>query len=99
MSTTTNEKPTVLIVGAGLGGLMLGALLEKSGVPYNIFERAAAVKPLGMSVVNIKNNIEDNNNNFNRDLPRMMHTKTTIVHKKQTNLSSISQNCVLCICV
>lgn len=50
MSTTTNEKPTVLIVGAGLGGLMLGALLEKSGVPYNIFERAAAVKPLGMSI-------------------------------------------------
>ncbi|KAK5823632.1 hypothetical protein F5H01DRAFT_334891 [Linnemannia elongata] len=50
MSTTTNEKPTVLIVGAGLGGLMLGALLEKSGVPYNIFERAAAVKPLGSAM-------------------------------------------------
>ncbi|KAK3813848.1 MAG: hypothetical protein JOS17DRAFT_450579 [Linnemannia elongata] len=43
----TNDKPTVLIVGAGLGGLMLGALLEKSGVPYTIFERAATVKPLG----------------------------------------------------
>lgn len=27
---------------------MLGALLEKSGVPYTIFERAATVKPLGM---------------------------------------------------
>lgn len=26
---------------------MLGALLEKSGVPYTIFERAATVKPLG----------------------------------------------------
>ncbi|KAF9155826.1 hypothetical protein BG015_008403 [Linnemannia schmuckeri] len=45
---TTGDKPTVLIVGAGLGGLMLGALLEKSGVPYQIFERAAAVKPLGI---------------------------------------------------
>jgi len=44
----TTEKPTVIIVGAGLGGLMLGALLEKSDVPYAIFERAAAVKPLGM---------------------------------------------------
>lgn len=28
---------------------MLGALLEKSDVPYLIFERASAVKPLGMS--------------------------------------------------
>lgn len=46
----TNDKPTVLIVGAGLGGLMLGALLEKSGVPYTIFERAATVKPLGMLI-------------------------------------------------
>jgi cation diffusion facilitator CzcD-associated flavoprotein CzcO len=42
-----DDKPNVLIVGAGLGGLMLGALLEKSGVPYLIFERATAVKPLG----------------------------------------------------
>ncbi|KAG0289946.1 hypothetical protein BGZ96_006548 [Linnemannia gamsii] len=45
------DKPTVLIVGAGLGGLMLGALLEKSGVPYTIFERSAAVKPLGSAMV------------------------------------------------
>jgi 2-polyprenyl-6-methoxyphenol hydroxylase-like FAD-dependent oxidoreductase len=45
---STGHKPTVLIVGAGLGGLMLGTLLEKSNVPYAIFERAAAVKPLGM---------------------------------------------------
>ncbi|KAF9088340.1 hypothetical protein BGX29_000323 [Mortierella sp. GBA35] len=43
----TADKPAVLIVGAGLGGLMLGALLEKSGFPYEIFERAAAVKALG----------------------------------------------------
>ncbi|KAG0199465.1 hypothetical protein BGX33_011622 [Mortierella sp. NVP41] len=48
MSTT--DKPAVLIVGAGLGGLMLGALLEKSGVPYTIFERAAVVKPLGSAM-------------------------------------------------
>ncbi|KAG0368292.1 hypothetical protein BGX24_002881 [Mortierella sp. AD032] len=48
--TSTNDKPTVLIVGAGLGGLMLGALLEKSGVPYKIFERATVVKPLGSAM-------------------------------------------------
>ncbi|KAF9136069.1 hypothetical protein BGW39_008032 [Mortierella sp. 14UC] len=45
-----DDKPKVLIVGAGLGGLMLGALLEKSGVPYLIFERATAVKPLGSAM-------------------------------------------------
>ncbi|KAG0375554.1 hypothetical protein BGX24_008947 [Mortierella sp. AD032] len=43
----SEDKPTVLIVGAGLGGLMLGALLEKQNVPYIIFERSAVVKPLG----------------------------------------------------
>ncbi|KAF9536553.1 hypothetical protein EC957_010483 [Mortierella hygrophila] len=47
MSNPVTDKPTVLIVGAGLGGLMLGALLEKQGVPYTIFERASTVKPLG----------------------------------------------------
>lgn len=41
------HKPEVLIVGAGLAGLMLGMLLEKIDVPYRIYERAATVKPLG----------------------------------------------------
>ncbi|KAF9103061.1 hypothetical protein BGX29_003858 [Mortierella sp. GBA35] len=45
--STPSSTPTVLIVGAGLGGLVLGALLEKASIPYAIFERAAAVKPLG----------------------------------------------------
>ncbi|KAG0062128.1 hypothetical protein BGZ89_010907 [Linnemannia elongata] len=47
---SSNDKPTVLIVGAGLGSLMLGALLEKSNVPYTVFERAAMVKPLGSAM-------------------------------------------------
>ncbi|KAF9925339.1 hypothetical protein FBU30_004929 [Linnemannia zychae] len=42
-----NEKPTVLIAGGGLGGLVLGALLEKSGVPYTIFERVEEPKSSG----------------------------------------------------
>ncbi|KAF9097002.1 hypothetical protein BGX23_010045 [Mortierella sp. AD031] len=50
MATPTSQKPHILIVGAGLGGLMLGALFEKSGVPYTIFERAAVVKPLGSAM-------------------------------------------------
>jgi cation diffusion facilitator CzcD-associated flavoprotein CzcO len=45
--TITADKPKVLIVGAGLGGLVLGALLEKAKIPYTIFERATVVKPLG----------------------------------------------------
>ncbi|KAG0279881.1 hypothetical protein BGZ95_011984 [Linnemannia exigua] len=44
-------KTNVLIVGAGLGGLLLGALLEKAGIPYTIFERATTVKPLGSAMV------------------------------------------------
>jgi 2-polyprenyl-6-methoxyphenol hydroxylase-like FAD-dependent oxidoreductase len=41
------QKPEVLIVGAGLAGLMLGMLLERIDVPYQIYERAPTVKPLG----------------------------------------------------
>ncbi|KAK3845562.1 MAG: hypothetical protein J3R72DRAFT_472439 [Linnemannia gamsii] len=47
---SSEDKPTVLIVGAGLGGLMLAALLEKSGVPFSVFERATIVKPLGSAM-------------------------------------------------
>ncbi|KAF9539243.1 hypothetical protein EC957_005621 [Mortierella hygrophila] len=49
MSTTS--KPRVLIVGGGLGGLMLGGLLERSGVPYAIFERVAKAKPVGAGML------------------------------------------------
>ncbi|KAG0309247.1 hypothetical protein BGZ97_013125 [Linnemannia gamsii] len=47
---TAVDKPKVLIVGAGLGGLVLGALLEKADVPYVIFERTSTVKPLGSAI-------------------------------------------------
>lgn len=49
-SSTAQTRPKVIIVGAGLGGLTLGLLLEKAKVPYVIFERAPAVKPLGILV-------------------------------------------------
>lgn len=41
------EMPMVLIVGAGIGGLMLANLLQKGNIPFLIFERAKTVKPLG----------------------------------------------------
>ncbi|KAG0206211.1 hypothetical protein BGX28_002307 [Mortierella sp. GBA30] len=50
VTATTGTRPKVLIVGAGLGGVTLGILLEKAGVPYEIFERAATVKPLGSAL-------------------------------------------------
>ncbi|GJJ74504.1 hypothetical protein EMPS_06862 [Entomortierella parvispora] len=44
------QLPMVLIAGGGLGGLLLGALLEKAKIPYYIFERATKVKPLGSAM-------------------------------------------------
>ncbi|KAK3826265.1 MAG: hypothetical protein JOS17DRAFT_254269 [Linnemannia elongata] len=46
----------VIIVGAGIGGLMLGILLQRMGVTYQIFERAPKVKPLG-ALMSINSNI------------------------------------------
>lgn len=41
------KRPKVLIVGAGLGGLTLGMLLHKAGIPFDIYDKAPEVKPLG----------------------------------------------------
>ncbi|KAF9176816.1 hypothetical protein BGZ50_009626, partial [Haplosporangium sp. Z 11] len=49
-SQPDKKAPMVLIVGAGLGGLMLGMVLEKAGIDYCIFERALKVKPLGAAM-------------------------------------------------
>ncbi|KAF9346622.1 hypothetical protein BGX26_001864 [Mortierella sp. AD094] len=43
-------KPKVLIVGAGIGGLTLGAILEKANIPYEIFEKASALKHMGSAI-------------------------------------------------
>lgn len=44
------EKNRIIIVGAGVGGVMLGLLLHKAGIPFDIYERAATVKPLGSAL-------------------------------------------------
>ncbi|KAG0340666.1 hypothetical protein BG004_006331 [Podila humilis] len=44
------KKPVVLIIGAGLGGLTLGLLLQRAGIEFFILERAPKVRPLGASL-------------------------------------------------
>ncbi|KAF9372428.1 hypothetical protein CPB97_001270 [Podila verticillata] len=44
-------KPKVLIVGAGIGGLMLGNLLLKRGIPFEIYDRTKEIKPLGSAMI------------------------------------------------
>ncbi|KAG0070030.1 hypothetical protein BGZ90_012782 [Linnemannia elongata] len=41
------KNANVMIIGAGLAGLLLAILLDKAGIPYQIYERAKGVKPLG----------------------------------------------------
>ncbi len=40
----------VLIVGAGIGGLTLGLMLQRAGIPCRIFEAAPEIKPLGVGI-------------------------------------------------
>ncbi|KAF9115432.1 hypothetical protein BGX27_007807 [Mortierella sp. AM989] len=42
-----SKSPKVMIIGAGLGGLMLALLLEKIEVEYEIYERSTSLKPYG----------------------------------------------------
>lgn len=46
--TSDGKSPHVMIVGAGPAGLLLAILLEKAGIPYEIYERASSVEQLGM---------------------------------------------------
>ncbi|KAG0341045.1 hypothetical protein BG000_010394 [Podila horticola] len=45
-----HTPPSVLITGAGLGGLLLAILLEYAKVPYRVLERASSVKPIGAAL-------------------------------------------------
>lgn len=41
------KRPKVLFVGGGLAGLTLGMLLHKAGIPFEVYERATEIEPLG----------------------------------------------------
>ncbi|KAI1314657.1 hypothetical protein EDD11_001910 [Mortierella claussenii] len=40
----------ILIVGGGIGGLMLGIMLERAGISYQILERSPEHRPLGSAI-------------------------------------------------
>jgi 5-methylphenazine-1-carboxylate 1-monooxygenase len=40
----------VLVIGAGIGGLSLGLMLHRAGIPCRIFEAAPEIKPLGVGI-------------------------------------------------
>ncbi len=40
----------VAIIGAGIGGLTLGLMLERAGIPCLVFEAAPEIKPLGVGI-------------------------------------------------
>jgi salicylate hydroxylase len=42
-----SSKPRIAIVGAGIGGMTLGLLLEKAGYPVHIYEQAPALGEVG----------------------------------------------------
>jgi len=42
---------TVLIAGAGIGGLALGDALQRAGIKYEIFERAATMREVGAGIL------------------------------------------------
>ncbi|CAO3568032.1 unnamed protein product [Mortierella alpina] len=44
------REPHVLIVGAGLSGLLLAILLEKANISYEVFERRKDFRPVGSAV-------------------------------------------------
>ncbi|KAG0008247.1 hypothetical protein BGZ80_003655, partial [Entomortierella chlamydospora] len=52
----TPTKARVIIIGAGIGGMVFAALMERAGIDYQVFERASKVKPLG-SALSIGSNV------------------------------------------
>lgn len=50
MVDTSTPRISVAIVGAGIGGLTLGAFLQRLGIPFIILERTAVLTPQGAGI-------------------------------------------------
>src|SRR5271167_460047 len=46
----SNEKQTIAIIGAGLGGAVAGALLQQAGFDVNVYEQAPSFSRLGAGI-------------------------------------------------
>lgn len=46
----STAAPRVVIVGAGIGGLVLALALDEAGIPSRVFESATEVHPLGVGI-------------------------------------------------
>ena len=57
---------SIIIAGAGIGGLTLALMLHKRGVPCRLYEQATEVRPIGVGINAAGEvTIADNHNNFN----------------------------------
>ncbi|HRB69011.1 MAG TPA: FAD-dependent monooxygenase, partial [Chitinophagales bacterium] len=45
----------ITIIGAGIGGLTMGLILKQNGIPFQLFESATAIQPVGAGII-IANN-------------------------------------------
>ena len=49
-SVTPSEHAEIVIIGGGIGGLTLGAVLRKLKISYRILERSTAITPQGAGI-------------------------------------------------
>ena len=45
-----SSSDDILIIGGGIGGLTLGLMLHRRGIPCRVFEAAPEIKPLGVGI-------------------------------------------------